>query len=68
MNTEHRDDFLRDLAEKIQEINSLYEDYGLSNPTVDCEQEDCELLEDLDMQTLHNLLKEVNVLVEDYIK
>lgn len=67
MQIEDRDDFLRDLAEKIQEINTLFEDNGIDPPSMDCDTEECSLPDDHDIVTLRNLFSEANVLLDDYI-
>lgn len=60
-------DFLRDLAEKFAEINELFGDYDITPPSVDCDEEECEFPDDESVVTLHKLLREANLLLEDYI-
>ena len=67
MQRKDREDFLRDLAERIQDINTVFDDHGIDNPSIDCETEDCELPDDHDLITLRNLFSEANTLLEDYI-
>lgn len=67
MHREDRDNFLRNLAEIVQEANSIFDDHGIEAPSIDCEEEDCELPDDNDLITLRNLFVEVNSILEDYI-
>lgn len=69
MDRGERDSFFRDLAEKFQEINDTFDDYGLDAPSKDCEDKDveCTIPDDHDIVTLHKLLREANVLLEDFI-
>lgn len=68
MESEDRESFLRDLAEKVQEVNVLFDDHGIDSPNIDCEiDEDCNLPDDHDIITIRNLFVEANQILENYM-
>lgn len=67
MNKVDRESFLRDLAEMQAEVNTLFGDYGLDSPDVDCDIEDCDLpVDDKDILTIFNLYKELYQILDNY--
>lgn len=67
MQREDRDSFLRELAEVFQGVDSLFEEYGIDAPSIDCESDDCELPDDHDVITLRNLSAEAYVILKEYM-
>ena len=67
MDRAERESFFRDLAEKFQEINGIFDEYGIDGPNNDCEEEDCTIPDDHDILVLHKTLREGNIILEDYM-
>jgi len=63
MNIDDRLNFLTDLSEKLQEINEIFEDHGLDAPSVDCDDEECLLPDDVDVVNIRQLIRDVQLVV-----
>lgn len=64
MNRNERNNFLRELSEKLQEVNEIFDDNGISSPSLDCEDDECDLPEDEDILTIRQLFKDIILLIE----
>ena len=63
MNTDDRINFITELSEKMEEINAIFEDYGIDDPSVDCDDEDCLLPDDVDVVNIRQLLRDTHLLL-----
>jgi hypothetical protein len=62
----NKEDLLKDLFEKVKEIDEIFEEAGLSSLNTDCNDEDCDITEDDDIVTVFKLFQESYQLLSEY--
>ena len=68
MDRTERLNFFAELAEKVEEIGDIFEDYGIEAPAVDCEFDDCELPNDEDISNVRQLLRDTFLTISANIR
>ena len=63
---DNKEELFKEIFEKIKEIDEIFQDYEISSLSEDCEEEECDLTDDEDIITVHNILKETHELLKNY--